>query len=203
MPFYQAQMEIKMASGVSADSVVNTLHFVGSTPATDAPLIETAMFSFYDDLEDRFSVDVAQSGHVLKVYNLDDVKPRAPILEETYVLPTPPSGASLPHECCVVMSFQADRASGVPQARRRNRIYFGPCQATMNITGGLVSTTLTGAINTAAQNLLAYTDTVAIDWVAYSPTDGTGDFVTNGWCDNTWDTQRRRGKDATLRNVWP
>jgi hypothetical protein len=26
--------------------------------------------------------------------------------------------------------------------------------------------------------------------------------VLGGWMDNEWDTQRRRGTDATLRNEW-
>jgi hypothetical protein len=39
-------------------------------------------------------------------------------------------------------------------------------------------------------------------WVAYSGKLGTGTVVTNGWCDNSFDTQRRRGQDPTVRDTW-
>lgn len=203
MPFYTAQMEIKMTSNVTADSAVNTLHFVGSVPATDAALIEAAMFSLYDDLRGLYSSDVAQNNHVLKVYDLDDPKPRVPILESTYNFPVAPSGNPLPHQVAITMSYQADRISGTPQARRRGRIYIGPLETGMVTTGGRVLPAAILDVNNAAQALLAFTSPSDIDWVAYSPTDGTGDLVTNGWCDNSFDIQRRRQRVAVTRNVWP
>lgn len=203
MPFYTAQMELKMASNVTADSAVNTLHFAGSVPATDAPLIQTAMFSLYDDLRVIYGNSVAQNGHVLKVYDLDDPQPRVPILESVYNFTSAPAVATLPHQVAVCMSYQADRISGTPQARRRGRIYLGPLNTDNLTTAGRVLPARITVINNAAEDLLAFTSAQAIDWVAYSPTDGTGDLVTNGWCDDTFDIQRRRQRTPVTRNVWP
>jgi hypothetical protein len=35
----------------------------------------------------------------------------------------------------------------------------------------------------------------------YSVADAVAREVTNGWVDNAWDTQRRRGIDATARTL--
>ena len=40
---------------------------------------------------------------------------------------------------------------------------------------------------------------VDVDWGVYSRADGQFRKYTNWWIDNSWDTQRRRGKRATLR----
>jgi hypothetical protein len=40
------------------------------------------------------------------------------------------------------------------------------------------------------------------DWVVYSPTDDAYHEVANGWVDNAWDTQRRRGYKPTSRTTF-
>ena len=204
MPFYTAQMTLKMVSGVTADVAVNSLHFVGSDVPNDPGEIEGGMFSFYDDLVLFYSASVAQNGHTLKVYNLDDPQPRYPALESTYNFPSAPTGNTLPHEVAIVASFQADRISGTPQARRRNRIYIGPLKDSTVSTSGFVQTANINALNQAMEDLESFMRTsTAVRWIAYSPTEDNGDFVTNGWVDNAFDTQRRRGRKATVRTVWP
>jgi hypothetical protein len=182
---------------------VNTFHFDDTNSANGAANIETLLFSFYDDIQALYSSDVAQNGHTLKVYDLNDPQPRAPILEETYNFTAAPSGGPLPHQLAIVMSFQGDRSSGVSQARRRGRVYLGPLKSTLVATGGRFSPSSITTINTAAEDLLTAANLTTTNWVVWSPTSGASVQVTNGWCDDTFDIQRRRQRDATSRNVWP
>jgi hypothetical protein len=65
------------------------------------------------------------------------------------------------------------------------------------------------AINNAiawGQNLLDFSQaTPSCVWVVNStigdPLENTV-LITNGWCDNEFDTQRRRGRDATSRTTF-
>jgi len=55
----------------------------------------------------------------------------------------------------------------------------------------------------APRSLLAPTETAGgWDWVVYSPTNGNTVNVDNGWVDNAFDTQRRRGLAVTARTNW-
>ena len=203
MPIIAAQMEIKMLSNVTADSVVNTFHFVNTSTATAVTDIETGLFSFYDDIVGIFPGDVAQNGHVLKCYDLSQPKPRAPVLEETYNFPSGPTTAPLPHQVSVCMSFQGDRVSGVPQARRRGRVFLGPLRSSLVSTSGRPSSTLVSDVVNAGDALLTFMQSTTTDWVVYSPTDNDSVTITNGWCDDRFDIQRRRARDATARTVFP
>lgn len=203
MPVIAAQMEIKMVSNVSADSAVNTLHFAQGNAVDALADAETAMFSLYDDLNPLYSSDVAQTGHVLKLYNLDDPQPRAPAVEVTYDFPSNPSIDPLPHQIAICMSYQADRLSGVAQASRRGRIYIGPLDQNRVTSGGRVAPGTITVVNDAAQGIVSTLSSTGTSWVVYSPTTGFDAAVTNGWCDDTFDIQRRRQRDAVTRNVWP
>ena len=203
MPTFAAQMELKMNSNVSADSAVNTLHFAETNVPNALIGIEAAMNSLYDDLNSLYSDDVAQNGHVLKIYNLDDATPRAPAVETTYDFPSAPNTDPLPHQVALCMSFQGDRQSGVAQASRRGRIYLGPLGANLVTVAGRPTTGSINIINNAAEALEAFGVANDALWVVYSPTLDSITTVTNGWCDDTFDIQRRRARDASTRNVWP
>lgn len=203
MAEYSAQMTLRMTSNVSADFAVNTFSFVGAGIAQDLIDIETAMFAFYDDVVTMLSSNVAQTGHVLKVYDRADPPPRAPILETTYDFASAPSGNTLPHAVAMVLSFQADRVSGDPQARRRGRIYLGPLDAGQTGTNGRPTPTAITVLANAGDNLLTATGALGVDWTVYSPTNGFSSVVTNGWVDDRFDIQRRRARDASSRTVFP
>ena len=203
MPTFAAQMEIKMQSNVSADSAVNTLHFADTNVPLALVGIEAAMRALYNDLDNVYSSDVAQNGHVLKIYNLDDPLPRAPLVETTYDFVAPHTVDPLPHQVALCMSYQGERTSGVSQASRRGRIYVGPLGINGVAPGGRPTTGTIGVINNAAESLKAFGEANNALWVVYSPTLDQITSVTNGWCDDTYDIQRRRQRDAVTRNVWP
>jgi hypothetical protein len=111
------------------------------------------------------------------------------------------SSVSAPPELAVVISFQATTQPGIPQARRRNRIYMGPLG--FIATGGLIPNTQRDAFKDAAQQFLIDANGWANwGWVVYSPTAQTIAQVNNGWVDNAYDIQRRRGLLSTERVVF-
>jgi hypothetical protein len=122
----------------------------------------------------------------------------------------------LPNEVALCLSYQAVAISGESQARRRGRIFFGPLCNTANTLSATGECRPSAALVTAlcgAATLLATPAATAagdlVHWAVYSPTtdltetiDDAFQDVDNGWVDNSFDTQRRRGRDATARTTW-
>jgi len=137
------------------------------------------------------------------------------------------AGQPLPQEVALCMSFKSADEDG-PLRRRRGRIYIGPLGEAHNAEAvdgaGRPTEVLINAINFAASRLQDQASDIATEpvgsstpWVVYSrpTTDAwnathpgderlSGSFhrVTDGWVDNEWDTQRRRGLKATTRSTW-
>lgn len=205
MATYLSQVTIPMDTLVPKDAVMNTWHVECSgadLPAARAAW-HAALLAFYNNVSDVYSVIVAQNGWVHKMYDLAQAKPRAPVDTFTFNIATNPTGAELPHELAICMSYQAARVSGVPQSRRRGRVFLGPID-TGGVTAALVATAMQTTIKTAGAALLASSISSSIfEWIVYSPTSGLGASVTDGWIDNAVDVQRRRGIAATARTVFP
>lgn len=200
-------------SGISRDNISNTFHFHYSGVLSPPPDIDNVL----DMVEDLYCEPADVSSHGLgwwinstikraarlQVYNLSDPVPRAPIAERDITLPGPGGGNKLPAEVALACSFQGDRVSGEAQARRRGRIFLGPLNASgtdMTIPGSTMIHSITKqfeGLHDAAIGSLLWR------WVVYSPTGDSWAEVRNGWVDNAWDTQRRRGPRATARTVWP
>lgn len=204
MPIYRTQVQIRTDDDLPANYATNTWHCI-APDLVELALWEVALQAFYQEVDAFMSVLVKQSGDALylKSYDLDDTPPRAPVLEGPKSI-SPNNTAPLPTECALVMSFQAAQASGIPQARRRNRIYLPFLTSASNDSTGRPSASLISAVDTAGTNLLAASGPTSADWqwVVYSPTDNDIDLVDNGWIDNEWDTQRRRGRVATSRSTF-
>lgn len=101
----------------------------------------------------------------------------------------------------MVLSFQADKVSGLPQARRRGRVYFGPLGGAAEASGR-PGTTLLSAVVAFGAALLSESNLADWTWVVYSTVNNGGAPVTNGWVDNSFDTQRRRGLEWTARTTF-
>lgn len=200
MPVYRCQFEIPYDSGLPEDKVVNVWHCTAPDPTEAADFIANVI-GFYQSIDEHFSavVNASTDACSVKAYNLDDPIPRAPEVEDTFTL-ADATGGELPLEVAICLSFQGDQISGQPQARRRGRIYLGPLETGVVDLDGFVATAVHQDIATAAGVLLAASG--LWDWVVYSPTEDTSADVTNGWVDNEFDTQRRRGRVATARSTF-
>jgi hypothetical protein len=199
-------------SGLPEDRYVNTFWFrqpEGSfSTAQAADTIADRLQAFYEDAGvglnpltwflSNQAIDEAR-GLEVRVYDTDEVEPRTPYTEQrslTGFVATVP----LPNEVAVVLSYYATR--NIP--RRRGRVYIGPLNlnalsTTENDGDGTPPLSLRQALQWAAETLSGYED---MPWSVASRKDGVLRTITNGWVDNAFDTQRRRGVQANLRTLW-
>lgn len=216
---YLAQIVMKPDANPLANSFVNTLYFEdvagGRAHAVVANDIETVLEDFYNVAAAPAANSIARflSGTidpaltVVKVYDLGDTPPRAPEIRGmgSWTLDT----TALPNECAGVLSYVSGPQSvtgGTNDKTARGRIYLGPLGQTC-MSGGptgedvILTVAFTDAVSNSAIRLR---DQVAVDvtWVQYSRKDDAFAPVVGGFVDNRFDTQRRRGADATVRVVW-
>lgn len=114
------------------------------------------------------------------------------------------SATSLPLECAVCVSYSGDPDGGfLPKGQRRGRIFLGPLtNTTLNAaTDPSVATTFRNEAAAAAAALAGSADTTAA-WVIWSRVANAVTGISRGYIDNEFDTQRRRGNDATSRTTW-
>lgn len=202
MSYYTAQVIIPTADNVAANYATNTFHFFADSTAI-LPSITTALKSFYSSLSANMSNMVRANTWQIKYYDDVDPEPRAPVLIETYNTGLTFSNQGLPPEVSLCISFQGAQVSGVPQARKRGRVYIPYITQASNHTDGRpTSATITQFVG-AADALLGAAQTASTwSWVTFSRVAPGYSEVTNGWVDNEWDTQRRRGRPYTLRTTF-
>ena len=203
MALYKMQVVLKTDDGIAANYATNSLYAdIVVETLTTATDIVVAIAASYNAVSTVLSSLLDTTGHEVKFYKLSDPSPRAP----TWTLPFGITGlgsSAGPTEVSAVVSFQAVKVSGLPQARRRGRIYLGPLiNSLADATGRIDATDLAYIANWGDLLLIASTANADWTWAVYSPTDGTGVDVDNGWADNEFDTQRRRGRPATLRSTF-
>lgn len=201
MATYRMQCIIPMVSGVSKDAAQNVWYFTAddSTNLTNAV---NALDAFYSSIDGVYSNLVATTGARMKVYDLADPEPRAPVLDVALSVSSV-GGDPAPTECAIAVSFQATRVSGAAQNRRRGRVYIGPLQkAAIHTDGRPTSSTISGLVTAADTLLTASKAASGWSWVVFSRANDAPVAVDNGWVDNEFDTQRRRGREATSRSTF-
>lgn len=213
----RVQVELPSDTSIPSDGAMNVWHFwVEDTESTNMGLALAALETFYLAVDTYLSSTLTGAMNV-KVYDLKDPTPRVPIFEETNTL-TPGTGSLIPTEVAVCLSHSGAPVAGENQARRRGRIFLGPVHDTMcQNTGGsvFVNSTARTAIAAAADALMDAGDGATFQWVVFSPTtagplpwdentlEAASTPVEQGYIDNAFDTQRRRGPDASARTNWP
>lgn len=202
MPFYRAQITLGSADNVAENYATNVLHFAASDDAF-LPLANPVIVAAYNSWRPQMSNLCRQNNHELKWYDLADPKPRAPIMETTFNLSSAPTGNPLPPEVSLCCSFQSPKSSGTPQARKRGRAYLPwPNVSAIGADGRPTSAAVAAAVAWGDGLLTASLATTEWAWIVYSTIALGGEEITNGWVDNEFDTQRRRGRDATTRSVF-
>lgn len=189
----------------------------------DLPGLITSLSGFISTVVDRTAG--AAKVRMVRFDTITNQEVGAPVFQPI-TLDNFAGGSPLPAEVALCMSFKSNANDGTPERRRRGRIYVGPLgEAHNEVVDGIGRPTdvLITAVNNAASRLqdtasdVLELNGVATPWVVYSrPTTAewnaehpgqerlVGDVhdVTDGWCDDEWDTQRRRGLDATKRVAW-
>jgi len=213
------QVSLESLTGLPEDASMNVWHF--HTANVDIPAmiadIDDELSAFYSAIGAIYSANTITGNMFFKVFDLLDVPPRIPVFETSHIIAGLGDADALPTECAATLSFQGDPVSGVNQRRRRGRLFLGPLDigvastaaGIVHIQGG-TRTLVTGT----AESFMEAGGTLTWQWIVFSPTnagappwdetalDEGSALVTNGWMDDAFDTQRRRGTAATARTTW-
>jgi hypothetical protein len=207
-------------SGLARDDVVNTFHFWCSVlDEGNLAHIRDMLSKFYNTtasgsaggLATYLSAAISRATPVkVKCYDLGDpvlhnaegkVTQMRPLHESSFNLAS--GGAnlgSLPSECAVTLSYYAERN----QKRYRGRIFLGPmdrsAQGAPELGDSRISGSVQALIQAKASELASDATFEGIRWGLFSTTDQVVRYpVSGGWCDNAWDTIRKRGLKPTGR----
>jgi hypothetical protein len=214
MAYIRALVQIPRDTTLPEDVVTNTWHFDSDSGSADDVAVEihAELSAFYTAMDVYMPTDLLVPTATVDYYDLAEAEPRVPVYTNTIAL-TLGVGTPMPPEVAVCLTYQGASGSGVNMRRRRGRIYLGPLNnGVLNVTGGrtYVSSTFTSALTAAATNLKAQTTTFGTKWAVFSPTtyaetgslDDAFEDVVDGWVDNEFDIQRRRGTTAQIRSTW-
>lgn len=199
----RAQVLLHTADNVPENFISNSWAFTVDSPAAAGANLTPILKAYYDSVRTYLSPVIAASGHEIKYTVLPGTPPNYPYDIDLWAFGTPPGGSAIPDEVSLCLSFQGTRGAGFPQARRRGRVYIGPFNSTA-LNGNRPAAALMTAMANAAITLKAAVTAVGgtYAWDVWSPTDGASTHVNNGWIDNAFDTQRRRGVAYTSRTTW-
>lgn len=218
MKVVRAVCTIAATTNLPEDNFTNTFHFKSST-ATTLTGVSTAIAgrlnTFYDSIQNLYPSALTSGVVTAEFFDLADAPPRVPVATETFSFTPNTTATLMPAENAVCLSYKGFYSSGTPNAWRRGRIFVGPLTS---VTGTVASSRF--VVSTSTQTILANAATalagnfaIGTDdwfWAVYSPTAeatiGSLDFATaailDGWIDNAFDTQRRRGTKSTFRQTW-
>lgn len=197
---FRVQAEIPMASALTADYVTNTLHFVMDDG--DVSDVSDALDAMYAQFAGVMSNLIEPSEFVYKFFDLSETPPRVPFATETGRGPGAFGSNAAPTEISLCLSWRADYISGVPPGRMRNRIYVGPLSRDATGTDGRPSSGAIASVVAGGQALVDASALAPWEWTVYSATEGSNFPWAQGWVDNEFDTQRRRGRAATARTTF-
>ena len=196
MTILRAVVRLAKDSAVPQDACVNVLHCTTlGDPVTVGQEWADDINQAYDLFKAKLATDIAAGAlNTVTIYDLADAEPRAPKLIDPFPAGFIPSGGQpLPAQVALCVSFQADKVSGSPQARRRGRIYLGALgQSVLDATDNPAAAAVTAAAALGSSLLSQSVASLNYNWVVYSRVDNAGYTVTNGWVDTIYDTQRRR-----------
>lgn len=217
MPIASAMVILQGSSNLPEDIYVNTFSFSDGSTAplgtTDANAIATDLISFYNTthspgtgpLAAQLSSNISRASNActIKVYDFMDISPRVPKVTTQFTLGAAGVTTNFPNEVALCLSYNADLAPGENPKRQRGRIYVGPLTtASSSNSGGDVvpGTAIENCLIGSAEFLVARSGP---EWALYSRADNLHYAITHGHVDTAYDTQRRRGRKAATRILWP
>lgn len=205
MPDNLVTVTFPVDTGILSDYTVNTWSFFTAQGKTESEmdLVKAALTAFYTGF-DQYLSHLLTGTPIMRAYDRSDPSPRVPWYQEAMAIVPPTAGQPMPEEVAYCLSFSAQQVSGVNMARRRGRVFLGPFNAGALGSDGRPAPEVRDAVRGGAGTLLA--DSLSAPewtWQVWSSADNAGREVQSGWVDNAWDTQRRRGREATSRVAFP
>lgn len=201
MPDADVQVIIQGVSNLPKDRFINTLHFSDSAPGTFtefANIVGPAVIGNWTGMATGlagklYPAPTINRAFEVRVYNPDDPEPRVP---KKYFGTLPAGGGTpMPSEVALCLSYRTDQNV----RRKRGRIYLGPWDASANTNAGRPSASVQTELLDLASDLSAI-GLATVDWQLVSLPVGAPVTaarirrrIEHVWCDDAWDTQRRRG----------
>lgn len=177
---------------------------VGTIYTQEHVSLSRTLGSFYSGVVSR-----AANACRTEVHRIGGPPGQGPVATVNWTMPNVyQSMPSMPLEVACVGSFQG-QSSSLPQRSRRGRVFFGPFNTAAQgsaLTSNQPSSALRNTIAASFSQLLVDMGANDVDgwnWQVWSQKHNQGTWVTDGWVDDEWDTQRRRQVDATSRTFWP
>lgn len=213
MSIYRAQVVLPFFTNLPEDVITNTFHFeatTGATPEQVSTDVTPHISAFYRDGYGGAGIAfyINKANAHINWYNLSNPEPRVPFTAPLDLAALSFGNSNVPTEVALCLSFQGVPLSGVPQSRRRGRVFIGGIpQNTIDPSIGnnfprWITSYAVGWGQSAEENLRVLSVPTEANWVVWSPTTQEAVEVNNGWVDNSPDTQRRRSVGATQRNIW-
>lgn len=215
---YVCVAHLPARSGITADETQNVFAVTGpgADVVADTEGIAAKLQTFYRAIQGLLSPQLGSAPYITfyDATNALSLSPPnnilgAPVNTFPFTWSGGFSGNANVEECAITLSMKADMTGLTeyylnkrPRAHRRGRLYLGPLNTlplSVDATTGrtLVSssarTTIVDAATALRDAMSPYT------WCIWSREDRAFYPVVNGWVDNAFDTQRRRGPKATAR----
>ena len=216
----RVKVVIPSTSGIPRDSFVNTFHF-HAMPAVITDAMFDALVNYvaecYNDIITPAARSVASymgdaaDRTLLKCkmncYRLGDSHPRVPYVKSWTLAAGVGTDNGMPPEVAFCISYHDTHVSGAKT--RFGRTYIGPLRSTVT-AGASPHVAPDGQLRVAAVafgNRLKDLGTVTtlpmhVEFGILSRLHANINSVTGGFVDNEFDTQRRRGQRATLRDTF-
>lgn len=214
---FQLQMVHPYFTNLPKDVIVNTMHMTGPDgwSADDVAMyvqedVQTLLNSIYTNITANKVPWVDWTKSVLKVYDTSEAPPRVPGIRP---IPTVVGTATtpMPTEVALVATFRAAPVPGVIYQRLYNRWYLGGVPSVWFVNGAAdefprflpaVLTRINDAFKVFHEKYNG--NEFQPNWVQLSEAGGvsTARPIVGGWADDSPDTQRRRGVNATQRITW-
>lgn len=210
MTHFLVQHALQGKTLAAEDRFVNTFHLDSTATVLIEATFDTianAIELFYTSQQVGLSEFGRGIGRTIKIYNMGLPTPRAPLYERVsdtapYIAP---ASSSLPEEVAICLSYEGLQVSGSPPGRRRGRIYVGPWNVGIiqnNSDGSCkVHSATVGSLLNAALELKADLAAADCPWKIWSGRDAAFVDIATFRVDNAFDTQRRRGRDATIVEI--
>lgn len=210
MGLWHGQVILPTSTGDPDDTVTNSWHF--QTAADTEPSVQdlsTTLGVFYSAIRGLYANAVTFTSAHVKWYLMSDPKPRPPRFDHPLLATGTNGGVAGPTQVAICMSFQGRRTPGLPQSRRRNRIFIGPLLGAAMV-GPHIRASEYNVVIGAAATLLSSSNAAPWDWVVWSDTTAeeipqraqAWEAVVGGWVDDSWDIIRRRKLAATARTLF-
>lgn len=194
MSNYDVQVVLKSSTNLPENNVVNTLHFEVNAPDTLGG-VSDSIWAAYEAFTPILG---GVNGGTIKWYPPGS-NPAGPTFTKDYVFAgTPPQSG--PAEVAICLSYASVDNPEAATPRRRGRIYLGPMRAA-SFAGPRPDATIRDYVLDFGEAIGSVGTASNTTWLMYSTVDDEYVKIESIWCDDAWDTQRRRGLSPTLRDT--